>query len=177
MAAGGQAQHCAGADFSKVINRTTFVPGTNYLKFADLSGDAFTLNFSQCDFAAVEIVNASPNAPKDKPEAIGINWTGGGPGLGPTDIVGADAPHGNWYNMNQFNILSGGPSNTAHGLPGVCVDVFKSATGELVQTGSLPNSVGKSTSAHYKNKAKIIDNAIITTDSKGIRIYRSAAAN
>ncbi|MEI6219404.1 MAG: PQQ-binding-like beta-propeller repeat protein, partial [bacterium] len=91
--AGGQAQHCVGADFSKLINRTTFVPGTNYLKFADLSGDAFTLNFSQCDFAAVEIVNTSQNAPKDKPEAIGINWTGGGPGLGPTDLVGADAPH------------------------------------------------------------------------------------
>jgi len=174
---GGPEQKCVGADYSKEINRTTFIAGTNYLKFADLSGDTFTLNFSQCDFAAVEIVNASPNTTKDKPEAIGINWTGGGPALGPTDIVGADVPHGNWYNLSQFNLLRGGPSNTAHGVPGVCVDVFKSDTGKLLKTGSLPGSVGKAASAYYKNKAKILDNAIITTDSKGIRVYRSAASN
>lgn len=171
---GGQPETCTSADYSKTINRTTFIRGTNYMKFAGVSGDAFTLNFGQCDFAAVQIVNSSPAATKDKPEGIGINWTGGGQGLLPGDVVGAEVVHSNWYNVNQFNVLWGGPTNTARGVSGVCLDVFNRETAELIQSGTLPGAPVSANSATHGNSATVLDNSIITTDSKGIRVYRSA---
>ena len=63
---GGQSQTCASPDYSKVINRTTFVPGTNYLKFADL----------EASFRAkTEGLNVSPG-PQVKKPASAMTWTG-----------------------------------------------------------------------------------------------------
>lgn len=170
---GHEQEACSAPDYGNVTNRTRFVRGANYMKIAGVTGDVFTISFSECDFSALQVVNVSPNVSKSHPEGIGINWSGGGPALQPANVVGAEVPHGNWYNINQFNILFGGPPNTGSAANGMCVDVFDRATGGVLQTGALPAVRSEPGAFNYRSQARILDDAIITTDAGGIRVYRS----
>ena len=170
-------QKCAGADYSKAIHRTTFVPGANYLKFAGLSGDAFTLDFSQSSFSAIQIVNASPNASKEKPEGLGVNWTGGGPALLPTDVVGAEVACGNWYNINNYNLISGGLTNKEAARTVMSVDVFDRATGSFAGTQALPGVQPGAQGTGYKSQAKLLGGGLLTTEAGGVHFLRTGRAD
>lgn len=174
---------CPPADYGRPENRTAFLPNVNVIKFAAVRGDEFSLNLSGTAFSAIQIVRASSRLVNRQQSAIGVNWTGGGPALKAQDVVGADVAHGNWYNISPFNVMSGGPpssgrpaagtdsaTNAPAGIPDSCVDLFKRETGEWLQTFTLPATP----SAAYRSQARILDNALILTDSKGLRVYRPA---
>jgi hypothetical protein len=166
-------QQCASADYSTVVNRTTFVPGVNYIKFAGLSGDEFTLNLTQSPFSAIQIVNASQDASQNKPEGLGINWTGGGPALKPTDVVGAEVSCGNWYNINEYDLISGGQTNSAIARAVMSVDVFDRDTGLLTSTQELPGARARAQGGGYTDQARLLDGGLLTTDAMGVYFLRS----
>lgn len=161
-------QKCAGADYSKAINRTTFVPGVNYIKFAGVSGDAFTLEFTESSFSAIQIANASPGATKEKPQALGIGWSS----LRPTDVLGAEVVCDNWNSGTLNSMVSPArqdiPPRTKSGMS---VDIFERSTGRLVGTQSLPGEQ----SAGYANQARLFDSGLLTADADGVHFFRPAA--
>ena len=166
-------QKCATADYSQAVNRTTFIHGVNYVKFAGVTGNAFTLDFSESAFSAIQIVNTSPSASKDKPEGLGVNWTGGGPGLLPTDVVGAEVACGNWYNINEYDLISGGLTTPQLARAVMSVDVFDRATGRLTGTQELPGARARARGAGYTDQARLLDGGLLTTDAMGVYFLRS----
>ncbi|MEI6970119.1 MAG: PQQ-binding-like beta-propeller repeat protein [bacterium] len=170
--AGFPDQQCGPANYGINAHRSTFISGTNYVKFTGVGGDGFQLNCPENHFAAIQIVGSSIASPAGRPEAIGINWTGGGPALQPYDVVGAEVPHGNWYNINEHNVLTGGPLKTADGLSDISLTVFDRSTGRALSSTRLPSTSASVPSAFYRNQAKLLNGAIVTADPKGIYVFR-----
>lgn len=167
-------QICASADWSRIADRTTFMPGVNYVRFPDLTGNSFTLDISQSPFSAVQIVNTSPGAVKEKPEGLGINWTGGGPAIRETDIVGAVTACNNWYNINEYDEISGGMTNAQSVRASMSMDVFDRVTGRLIGTQNLPGARIRAQKAGYTGQARLFNNGLLTTDANGVYFLRSA---
>ena len=169
--AGKKPQTCAGLDFKNPIHRTTFIRGVNYVKIAGVTGDSFTLNFTQADFSAVQIVDATASsAPGRKAASLGVNWAGGGIGLGPNDRVGAEVAAGPWYNIGIRNGLTGGYQNHF-----IFVDVFDRKTGAFRRTQKLPVAARDPRLPGHNRQAAILDDAVVVTDSGNVYLLRTTA--
>ncbi len=173
---GGDPQTCSGMNSKEPSHRTTFIRGVNYVKFTGVTGDSFTLNFTQSDFSAIQIVDASPQpAEKTNRAGLGVNWTGSGLALRPTDRVGAEVASASWYNINGYNLLLGGPAGRADGLPAAVVHLFDRNTGQLLQTQALPGVQPMAPGSAYGNHARVLDDALVVTDGEGVHVFRSGS--
>lgn len=150
--------------------RTTLIRGVNYMKFAGVSGDAFTFSGSQAHLSGVQIVDASTNAAAGgQPASLSVCWDGGGVGLGPNDRVGAEVEAGCWYNIGARHELRGG-----YQAPVAYVDAFNRKTGALIQTQPVPVVPRDYRHSSYDPQAAILDDALLVTDAQTVYILRNA---
>lgn len=167
---GGDEQKTTGFDARNPIHRTSFIRNVNYVKFANVTGDSFKIEAGQADFAAIQIVNASTNAAASgRPASLGVNWDGGGIGLGPDDKVGAEVQGSFWYNIAVGGQLQGGYQS-----PVVYLDVFDRNTGALLQTQKVNVAPRDHRLSGYDNQAVILDDALVVADQRGVQVLRTA---
>ncbi len=176
---GVSTQKCAGVDYSKVEHRTTFIPGVNYMKFSGVSGDEFLLEFSEGQFAAIQIANASPGVARERAAGLGLCWSR----LLPTDVVGAEVVCDGWYSAIPFSQpyrppvpAPAGRTNTVQrARSGVYVDVFDRVTGVPGGTQPLPGEPPAVQVPSYVNQARLLDGGLLTTDAGGVHFFRSGS--
>jgi outer membrane protein assembly factor BamB len=173
---GTNRQTCTGFDVKNPTHRTTFVEGVNYVKFAGVTGDVFTLNYSMTEVSGIQIVDASAGTgPGRKAASLGISWNGGPGGLGPNDRVGAEVAAEYWYvihpdkpNMYSPTHITGGYQN-----PYVYLDVFDRDTGALLRTQKTPVAPNDRRRTGYDIQAASTDDALVVGDQRGIQVLRA----
>lgn len=166
---GGDRQACTGFDANNPLHRTTFVRNANYVRFAGVSGDAFKIDFSQVNFSAIQIADASGGSqPGRKAASLGVNWDGGGLGLGPDVQVGAEVAAGYWYNIGAKSELKGGYQE-----PQVYVEVFDRAAGTLRNSQKLPVAPYDVISAFGDRQAVVLPDAVVVADTRGVHVWRA----
>ncbi|MCY2930998.1 MAG: PQQ-binding-like beta-propeller repeat protein, partial [Planctomycetota bacterium] len=183
-----------GSSFDTPALRTTFVRDGNYVKYEGKSGDSFEAEFGW-GWSAVQVVDASGRPGPRR--SLGVRWTGPGILLGPDDKVGAEVAAGNWYNIltdhprRQFFVLSGGCLTVAGKRVCGFVDVFGAfgvgagvsvicwvfVSIVKVESVTLPAGEGPLRATAYDCQAKLLDEALLVTDSNGLYVFRSPAGS
>ena len=166
--------------FDTPAHRTSLIRDVNYVKYEGKTGDSFELDFGWGGWSAIQVVDASGRPGPRR--SLGVRWTGPGPLLGADDKVGAEVAAGNWYNIltdyprGKFFVLSGGCLTVAGQRVCGFVDVFDRKTGQALDSQTLPAGDGPMHATSYDCQAKILDDALLMTDSNGVYLFRSAAA-
>jgi len=175
---GTNRQTCTGFDVKNPTHRTTFIQGVNYVKFAGVTGDVFTLNYSMTGVSGIQIVDTSAGTGSvRKAASLGVSWNGGPGGLGSNDRVGAEVAGEYWYVIhpdkpNQLysrTHISGGYQN-----PYVYLDVFDRNTGALTRTQKAPITPRNSLLNGYDNQAAIVDDVVVVADQCNVYVLRTA---
>jgi outer membrane protein assembly factor BamB len=170
-------QTCEGWDFKNPTHRTTFVQGVNYVKFTELTNDAFALESVPGSFSGIQIVDASAGTNTGRKAAsLGISWNGGPGGLGPNDRVGAEVAGGYWYVISpdrQNDLYSKTHISGGYQAPHVYLDVFDRNTGGLLQTQKVPIAPRDRRLRGYGNQAAILDDALVVADQLGVKVLRT----
>jgi hypothetical protein len=165
---GQDPQTCAGWDINDPKQRTTFIRGVNYAKFAGVSGDTFTVKGPESNFCALQVVDASQSSEAGRAAAgIGLNWTGGGIDLGPNDRVGAEVALAQWYNVRPDNGLTGGYQNDR-----LFADMFDRNTGAVLQSQAISVGPRDPLLPAHRREAAILPKAVVVSDAGHVFVFR-----
>jgi outer membrane protein assembly factor BamB/tetratricopeptide (TPR) repeat protein len=176
---GTNQQTCQGWDSNNPAHRTTFIRGVNYIKFAGMTGDAFSVDYTMSPISGIQLVDASAGTGLVRKAAcLGIAWNGSrGGGPKPSDHVGAEVAGRCWYVIRPIRpnhyysktYITGGYQN-----PFILIDVFDRTTRASKEAQKIPFAPGYDRLTGCTSQAKLLDGALVVTDTRGIRVFRSA---
>jgi hypothetical protein len=144
-----------------------------------MTGDAFSVDYTMSPISGIQLVDASAGTGLVRKAAcLGIAWNGSrGGGPKPSDHVGAEVAGRCWYVIRPIRpnhyysktYITGGYQN-----PFILIDVFDRTTRASKEAQKIPFAPGYDRLTGCTSQSKLLDSALVVTDTRGIRVFRSA---